>query len=138
MATKLKLFVEALGADAVARAPEKGFPDVLLAPPDGVEMQPFVSDLEAVAPGAAADAHLALAGRPQDPRQVEDTASVGRYLLRARRRFRRPSHQVVVARHVGGTSQANRELRGLGPSRASASIGAGSGVFRGARAGLLS
>jgi hypothetical protein len=56
------LFVEAPGADAVARAPEEGFPDVLLARPYGFEAQPFVADLEPVAPSAAANAHLSGAG----------------------------------------------------------------------------
>jgi hypothetical protein len=45
---------------------------------DLVEVQPLVADLEPSAPGAAADAHLSVPGRAQDPRKVEYAASLGR------------------------------------------------------------
>ena len=62
----------------MAGTPEERFSDVLLAMSDVFEAKPLIADLEAIAPGAAADAHCSVTGCPKDPRKVEDAASLGR------------------------------------------------------------
>lgn len=77
MLAELELCLEAVGADAVADPSPEGLSDALPPAANFIQVQPFVADLEPVAPGAAAKNYPSDAGCAQDPREVADTPRLG-------------------------------------------------------------
>lgn len=67
-----RLLAQALGTDAVTRSFQQSTTHVLLPSPDRLEVQPLLSNLEALAPRAADDAHLAGTSGSQLVRKINE------------------------------------------------------------------
>ena len=132
----MQLRVEAGRADAVGRERAYLPRDPLLPRADRVEMQPFVIELDALAPGAADDHHSAgpcipeELGERRQPLRLDDDALGPRPCLES------PPYQVFVERHARaaypGRCRSASVLLDGGAKRGSGTVDAGRRVPQGA------